>query len=253
MYKTIQGIVLKRTRFAESSAYVTVITENGIEKFSAKGILSPKNKNRSATSLFALSEFVLTQKGDVSTLSSATLIKSLIRPGIDFEALAVANYIACLAHDTDFTEEDAPAIYKLLGTALSVLDKKDVLPATVKAVFELRLMAELGFFPDIEFCAKCHKPFSEGAFLSFEGSVLCPACEVFYEGKKVTLTPALTRALATLFSLSNAQAFGIRFANSEQQNAFFTLAEEFSVSHLDCALTALTYYKKTLQVYNEHS
>lgn len=246
MYRNIQGIVLKRTRFSESSAYITVITENGIEKFSAKGILSPKNKNRSAVSLFALSEFVLTEKGDVSTLSSTTLIKSLIRPGIDFEALAVANYIASLAHDTDFTEEDAPAIYKLLGVALNILDKKETSPVIIKAVFELRLMAELGFFPDVKYCSKCHKPFEEGVFLSFEGSVLCPACEVFYEGKKVTLTPSLTSALTTFFSLSNAHAFGIRFANSEQQNAFITLAEEFSVSHLDCALSALTYYKKNL-------
>ncbi len=246
MYRTIQGIVLKRTRFQESSAYITVITENGIEKFSAKGILSPKNKNRTAASLFALSEFVLTTKGDVSTLSSATLIKTLIRPGVDFEALAVANYISSLAYDTNFTEEDAPAIYRLLGVALSILDKKDTLPTTVKAVFELRLMAELGFFPDIEFCSKCHKPFSEGVFLSFEGSVLCHECEIFYEGKKVSLTPSLSRALSTLFTLSNTQAFGIRFSNPEQQNAFFTLAEEFSVSHLDCALSALTYYKKNL-------
>ncbi len=72
MYKTVKGIVLKKTRFADSSAYITVICETGLEKFSAKGIFSPKNRNAPATVLYAFSEFVISVKGENATLSSAS-------------------------------------------------------------------------------------------------------------------------------------------------------------------------------------
>ncbi len=247
MYNTFQGIVLKRTRFSDNSAYVTVITEHGLEKFSAKGVLSSKSKDASAVSLFALSEFVVSSRLDSSTLSSASLLTPLIRQGVEFDALAVANYIACLAHDTSFAEEDAPSIYRLLGTALSVLNKKEVQPRIIKAVFELRLMAALGFYPDLEHCTRCSKMFSGGAFLAQEGTVLCSECEALSEKKKLPLSLSLKNGLDTLFSLSEKAAFGIRFSDEASENNFCRLAEEFSVNHLDCALAALSYYKKNIE------
>ncbi len=247
MYKTFQGIVLKRVRFAESSAFLTVLTDRGLEKFSAKGILSPKNKNASASSLFALSEFVVSTRGENSTLSSASLIKPLIRQGVDFEGLALANYLATLAHDTAFDEEDAVKIYKLLGRALSTIGKGEVSAKTVKAVFELKLMTSLGFFPDLEFCSRCGELFHGGVFLADEGTVLCDKCEPLSDKKKLPLSPAMTEALLTLFNLPEKDAFGIRFKDDGAENLFSRLAEEFSVNHLDCAIGALTYYKTNIE------
>ncbi len=247
MYKTFQGIVLKRNRFSDNSAYITVMTENGIEKFSAKGILSPKSKNAPAAALFALSEFIVSIRGDTATLSSASLIKPLIRQGVDFEELALANYLVCLAHDTAFSEDDAPKIYRLLGTSLSVINKKQTSPKIIKAVFELRLMAELGFFPDIEFCSRCSEEFSSGVFLPLEGTVLCKKCEILSEKKKIPLSEGLKNGLETMFSLPEKSAFGIRFSQEKTENAFASLAEEFSINHLDCALSALNYYKTNLK------
>ena len=247
MYKTFQGIVLKRTRFSDNSAYITVITENGLEKFSAKGVLSSKSKNASAAALFALSEFVVLCRGENSTLSSASLITPLIRQGVEFDALAVANYVACLAHDTSFAEEDAPSIYRLLGTALSILNKKECDARIVKAVFELKLMASLGFLPDLEYCSRCSKPFSHGAFLADEGGVLCSECELLSDKKKLPLSESLKEGLNTLFSLPEKSAFGIRFSDEKSLNNFCRIAEDFSVNHLDCALSALGYYKKNIE------
>lgn len=247
MYKTIKGIVLKKTRFGDSSAYITVITESGLQRFSAKGIFSPKSRNAPACVLYAFSEFVLSERNEASTLSSAALIKPLIRQGVDFEALAVANYISSLAHDTTFTEEDAGVIFKLLGTALSLLNKMEIPATTIKAVFELRLMASLGFYPDIDSCARCGKPFENGVFLPQEGSVLCDKCEVFSEADKVFITHSLHEGLEKLLSLSDVAAFGIRFSDEKTENAFINLAEKFSANHLDCATAALSFYKTNIK------
>ena len=247
MYKTVKGIVLKKTRFSDSSAYITVICESGIEKFSAKGIFSPKNRNAPATVLYALSEFVISVKGENATLSSACLIRPLIRQGVDFESLALANYVATLAHDVTFTEEDAPSVYRLLGTSLAIINKMEVPCRIIKAVFELRLMAYLGFYPDIEACDRCGKSFEGGYFLPQDGNVICHECEVFTEKKKIPLPHSVSDALEHLLSASDSAAFGIRFKNEKVELDFVSLAEEFSVNHLDCAIGALNFYKTNLK------
>ncbi len=247
MYKTVKGIVLKKTRFADSSAYITVICETGLEKFSAKGIFSPKNRNAPATVLYAFSEFVISVKGENATLSSASLIRPLIRQGVDFESLALANYLSTLAHDVTFTEEDAPAIFKLLGTALAFVNKMEIPCRIIKAVFELRLMAHLGFYPDIDSCDRCGKSFDGGYFLPQEGNVLCQTCEIFSEKKKIPLPHSVADALEHLLSASDKAAFGIRFKDEKVELDFVSLAEEFSVNHLDCAIGALNFYKTNLK------
>jgi len=247
MYKTLKGIVLKKTRFSDSSAYITVISEEGIVTFSAKGIFSPKNRNAPATALYTYSEFVLSCHGENATLSSACIIRALIRQGVDFESLALANYVSTLAHDVTFTEEDSPAIFKLLGTALAIINKMEVPCRIVKAVFELRLMAHLGFYPDLDACSRCGKDFKGGYFLPLEGNVICSECEVFSEKKKIPLPHSVSDALRHLLSVSDTAAFGIRFGDEKTELDFVSLAEDFSVNHLDCALGALNYYKTNLK------
>ena len=247
MYRTIKGIVLKKTRFADSSAYLTVITETGLEKFSAKGVFSPKSRNASACVLYSFSEFVLSSRGENSTLSSATLLKPLIRQGVDFGALALANYVSSLAHDVTFTEEDAPGIYKLLGTTLQTINKMNIPVGIIKAVFELKLMALLGFYPDIDTCAKCGKDFDGGVFIPREGIVLCSECEIFREARKISFSSSLANGIARLLEMSDSAAFGIRFSEKKTELDFFALAEEFSVEHLDSARTALTFYKNNIE------
>ena len=251
MYKTFQGIVLKRTPFSDNSAYITALTEKGLEKFSAKGILSPKNKNAAAAKLFSLSEFIVSSKGESETLSSASLLKPLIRQGVDFEDLSLANYVATLAHDTAFSEEDSPAIYKLLGTSLLEINKKQVKRNIIKAVFELRLSALLGFFPELDSCSRCKKDFDGGIFLPLEGVLLCEKCAVFSEKTGITISKSLKDGIISMLSLSDKNAFGIRFSNEKAENAFSNLAEDFSLNHLDCATSALNFYKKSLKDLDE--
>lgn len=248
MYKTIKGIVLKKTRFADSSAYITVITESGLEKFSAKGVFSPKSHNAPACALYTFSEFVLSCRGENATLSSATVLKPLIRQGVDFDALSLANYVSSLAHDVTFTEEDAPGVFKLLGTTLSTINRMSVPVGIIKAVFELKLMALLGFYPDLDTCSRCGKDFDRGYFLPREGVVLCSECEIFHSDvRKIPFPESLVLGVSQLLSMDNASSFGIRFKDKRTELDFIALAEEFSLEHLDSATAALTFYKKNIE------
>lgn len=247
MFKTVKGLILKRRRFGEAHAYLTALTEEGIVTFSAYGIMSPKNKNFASCQPYTLSELVLSIKGESVTLSQAATISHLIRQGVDFERLSLANYISSMASETSFTEEDAPAIYSLTCTALSLTDGGEVPSDLIKAVFELRLTAALGFYPDLGECALCGREPDGGVFVYSEGSVICTSC-ILPEGVQgITVSGAMLRAVAHMLSLSDRQAFGIRFSDPVAMTVFCTLAERFSVQHLDCAVSALNFYKQNLK------
>lgn len=247
MFKTVKGLVLRRKRFGEAHAYITAITESGLVTFVAFGIMSPKSKSFASCQPYTLSEFVLTVKGDSFTLSQASTISHLIKQGIDFERLSLANYIASMACDTNFAEEDAPAIYSLTCTALSLADRSETPSEIIKAVFELRLTSALGFEPDFSGCILCGGELDGGTFLHSEGGVVCKSCIVPEGVQGVSVTKPLLTAMEHMLALPDVKAFGIRFSDPVALNVFCTLAERFSAEHLDCATTALTYYKQNLK------
>ncbi len=247
MFKTVKGLVLKRRRFGEAHAYITALTEEGLVTFSAYGVMSPKSRNFASCQPYTLSELVLSSKGDGYTLSQASTVSHLIRQGIDFERLSLANYIAAMASETSFTDEDAPAIYSLTCTALSLTDSSQIPSEIIKAVFELRLTSALGFYPDLTECMVCGREPDGGVFLHTDGGIICTRCIVPEGVQGVTVTKGLIGALEHMLSLNDRQAFGIRFLDPVAMNAFCTLSERFSSEHLDCAVSALSYYKNNIK------
>lgn len=247
MYKNVKGLILRRKRFGEAHAYITILTEEGLITFSAYGIMSPKSKSFSACQPYTLSEFVLTAKSDFLTLSQASAVSHIIRQGIDFERLSLANYISSMASETSFASDDAPSIYSLTCTALSLTNGGEVPCEIIKAVFELKLTAALGFYPELHNCMVCGKRADGGLFLPSEGRIVCNSCLALKEVKGVTVSQGLINALTVLLNRPPLYAFGIRFTDPVAMNAFCTLAERFSSEHLDCAVTALNFYKQNIK------
>lgn len=247
MFKTVKGLILKRRRFGEAHAYVTALTSEGLVTFSAYGIMSAKNKNFASCQPYTLSELVLSTKGEAVTLSQSSTIAHLIRQGIELDRLSLANYIVSMASETTYTGEDAPDIYTLTCTALSLIDSGEVDKDIIKAVYEFKLTSALGFYPDLTECALCGGELDGATFVYTDGNAICTKCLLPEGVKGVTLSPAMLRALQKLLSMENRASFGIRFSDLSEKTAFCTLAERFSSAQLDCARTALTYYKDNLK------
>lgn len=247
MFKTVKGLVLRRKKFGEAHAYITALTEEGLVTFGAYGIMSPKSRNFASCQPYTLSEFVLTEKGENLTLSQASTISHIVKNGVDFEGLSLVNYIVSMAADTSFTGEDAPSIYSLTCTALYLIGQNSIQREIIKAVFELRLTAALGFYPDLSECIVCGKEPGGGVFLPSEGGIICGRCILPDGVSGIRVTGALTRALEHMLTLPEKKAFSIRFDDPSLQNVFCTLAERFSSEHLDCAASALAFYKNNLK------
>lgn len=249
MYKKVEGLVLSRNRFGESHAYVKILTKEGIITFLGHGIMSTKNKSFGGCQPYTFSEFVLKVSGENISLSSADTITHLIKQGVDFERLSLANYLISLANDTAFDNEDAESILSLVCHALKSTGNPEVPTDIIKAVYELRLTSALGFFPDLTSCIICGKEISEGLFIPSEGGIICPDCESFEREDGIKVSLELKNGISHLLSLPPKDAFGIRFSDEAMKHAFTTLAESFSLEHLDCALNALKFYKDNLKNY----
>ncbi len=246
MYKTVIGLILRRRKFGEANAYLTALTQDGLITFAAYGVFSHRNKNFASCQPYTLCELVLSYKGENAHLSEASAISHLIKQGIDFEHLSLANYISSMACETNFSNEDAPAIYSLTCTALSLIGKGEIPCNIIKAVFEFRLTASLGFMPDLTACAICQGSHDGGLFSPSLGGVVCAKCTPNKNIPGTQMSPVLISALKHIFSLNDRESFGIRFSGKELLDVFCEAAEKYALEHLECAITALNFYKQNL-------
>ena len=156
MFITDKGIVIRNTAYGEYDRLITVLTENnGKVFFKANGIRSLTNKNAAGCMPYTYSEFVLDKNNDRCYLRRATALKSLTVLGQPIEKIALFAYFAELCEDTVYDEESSRSALRLFANALYVLSHTQRSPELVKAIFEIRLLASLGFMPELSGCDKC--------------------------------------------------------------------------------------------------
>lgn len=176
---TLKGLVIRENDFGDQDRYITVLTKAGrrIEVL-CKGVRRRGGRMIHAVRLFCYSEFTLyAGRGGKFTLTQADLIASFWGVTASMENYALCCYLAELAgHMTD-TEINSPAVTRLLLYALRAIadQKRDRL--TVKAAFELRLMAESGYAPDVSACSVCSVQAPAPLWFSPQDGVCrCGAC-----------------------------------------------------------------------------
>ncbi|MDL2253141.1 DNA repair protein RecO [Ruminococcaceae bacterium OttesenSCG-928-I18] len=178
MKLTDKGLVLREVKYGETSRILTVFTQNhGILSVSAKGSLNPKSKLFSASGLYSYSEWVLREGRKTYFADEAAPIEVFFGLRERVESLYLAAYIAELAQMLSPVGEESARILRLTLNSLYMLShhKKD--PALVKAVYEMRALAESGFMPGLLACEECGKyeggPFH---FSAASGTLLCGSC-----------------------------------------------------------------------------
>jgi|GEM_PF-12414 len=178
MYINTTGIILRETAYKESSKILTVLTGGeGKITVNARGALRRNSKFTAVTQLLVFSEMTLFSSRDRWTLTEARSIEQFSGLRGDVALLALGSYFAELAEAA--SDEDSPSVQllPLCLNSLFALSEGIKPPAYVKAAFELRLMAILGFTPLLSHCAACGSDAVERAFLDFSGGVVyCADC-----------------------------------------------------------------------------
>ncbi len=178
MYKT-EGIVLRTRNLGEADKVVTLYTKtHGKVAAAARGSRRVRNRLLGVTQIFTHGRYLLFEGKSLDSLSQGEILHSFQPLRDDLDTMAQAMYITELVDV--FVEESEPHVeifHLLLQTLQS--HTEDLFVLAVRA-FELRLMAHLGYQPQLELCLNCGCMPEQELVFSREGGILCSDCRTEY-------------------------------------------------------------------------
>ena len=177
-----QSLVLHAFDYRETSRILRLATRDaGILSVIARGARRPRSKFGPALDLFTsgVAQLSLHPVRDLHTLASfdCTRARPELAGSLSRFAAASALAEACLRFAS---EDDTGRVHDLatsLMDALSTATDTEVAPLTLAGVW--RVVAELGFAPSLDQCARCHDPLPDTTAVTFHhraGGALCRRC-----------------------------------------------------------------------------
>lgn len=190
---TVTGIVLSAMPIGETDRRVVILTkEQGRISAFARGACRPKSPLVAVSRPFASGEFTLIPRKDSYNLHSA-VIREYFDPLLqDFEKMA---YGCCFLEEAGyFAEEgmDATDLLNLLFLTLKALQKGVISQELIRLIFEFRLFAVSGEYPQIFECRCCRTPLKKGWFSMMRKSAVCDNCRSAEDGEFLSETVLYT-------------------------------------------------------------
>ena len=132
-------------------------------------------------------------------VASARIIDSFSKIRKDGALIAAASYLVKLVDE--LVKEDHPDdyIFNLLHKSLDYLDKRKINPALLIDIFAWKLVAHLGYRPELDSCLVCRKVIErKPAHLSLiKGGLICANCSLD-QPQILTVTPEVLDLLQKL-------------------------------------------------------
>ncbi len=178
-----KGIVIGVANSADNDKVLTMLTPDlGKISVFCKGAKKSKNALLNVTEYLSFSEVILYRSAnDNYSLNSAEVIEVFYHLRTDIEKLNYATTISKMIYDTTQENEPADQVLSLFLNTLFVLSETDKNRDLVLSIFEMRLLALIGFLPNVARCVNCGLPMTEDKndfyFSIKEDGVKCEICQ----------------------------------------------------------------------------
>lgn len=216
-----EGIVIRRTAYKEGAAMITVLSEDKIHSFLAKGVLKITSKNAPSVNLFTKSRFQVFHGKDGDWLRVGEIIQSYPKINSDLEKLAILDFISELTNNL-LSTQDAKDAYLFLEKTLESLNN-GFSPWTALLIYFAHILTIGGYGLDVNSCVKCgHK--NEIVSISYkDGGFICKNCfdEALY--KKTDIRKL--KIIHYIFKVDTSNFERITFGKDECKEVIFELAE----------------------------
>jgi len=197
----VSAVVIRQRDLGEADRILVLYTrERGKLSAVAKGTKRLRSKLAGSLQLFSHASVQLAAGRSLEVATQARAIDFHYNLRRDLTRYVHASYAAELLDAlTDEDLSDAP-VFELLVSTLGAMDA-GADPATLIRAFELKLMARLGYGPELESCVSCGATLGgeRQGFSVSQGGVLCGKCLPVQGG--VRLSSAGLRALRELSAL----------------------------------------------------
>ena len=173
-----EAIVIKKTKLGEADRILTFYTPHlGKIQGVARGVRRPRSKLSGHLELLTHSQVSLARGRNLDTVTGSQTIDSFLPLKSDLELTAHALYAAELVDQfTADQMEDFPLFQLLLETMHRLCQGGD--NELVLRYFELHLLNEVGYRPQLQHCVSCNKTLEPviNSFCPAAGGMLCPDC-----------------------------------------------------------------------------
>lgn len=244
---TVKGIVLKEKLVGENGKFIDILTaENGVIELTVRGARKIDSHFLSSTQLFAYSEFCYSESGKYRILNSSEPIRIFYNLRNSLSKVSLACYFADVVR---FCAEPQPDndILRLFLNTLHFLEKDLRDEKMLKAIFELRLMSEIGFMPDIVMCRGCGAFEPPELFFSVrESCFYCKDCFKFNPDEWYKINISVLSAMRHILLTDFNRLFNFR-TSENTMNVLSHIAEKYLVSHLERNFRTLDFYKSLKQ------
>lgn len=243
MEEKVMGLVIRETDYKDNDKILTVLTkELGKISVCAKGVRNSRSKNAHSVRFLCYSEFVLSGgTNNFYYMRQCNLVQSFYKISEDIVKLSLASYLSALAGEIVPECSESGEVLNLLLVTFYVLANQDKDLKTVKAAFELRLMAEQGYVPELGGCSQCGKVTNPMFFDVGTGEIRCGECKA--RGMKINAN--LLDALKYIINCPINKLFSFSISDNIS-NELFTCCEQYALSVTGKPVKSLEYLKMFL-------
>ncbi len=253
----VKGVVVRVNDLTGNDKLLTIFTEErGLMRAVSNGSRSLKSRYLAASQLFCYASFILEAKGDRYWLRESDLIESFYDLRLDIVKTALGQYILDVAADAVVPEQPDPELLRLTLNTLYAITKGLYPLNKIKAAFEFRAAALLGFAPDLTSCGRCGKEEGDGFLDVMNGCFYCNECHLSmqtsipsdgdtFEAKTARilsiLTPGVRVAAGYVMTAPVERVFAFRL-QQEDLRLFCRAAEDYLLNHLERSFNTLHFY-----------
>ncbi|MFA5927385.1 MAG: DNA repair protein RecO [Patescibacteria group bacterium] len=199
------GIVIKRQDFSEADRILTIFTERfGKVKAMARGVRKISARLAGSLEPFMLVDLQLYPGRTFFTVTGASIKSDFSLIQTDIRKIANAFYVGELVDRFEKEELKSSEVFSLLVQSLqSLATTEDPL---VLRVFEIGLLKQAGFWPELSHCRHCHVQLKPGNNFwdGLEGGIICSECQrLFRHGY------AVSDNLIKFFRIIEEKGFGL--------------------------------------------
>lgn len=241
-----KGIVLKEINTGEADKIITVLTaEEGKISVAAKNARRPKNSLSAGTQLLCYCDYMLFRGKEMFNMSCCEVLEPNYEIRNDIFKLTYCSHILELVQDNVQEGEPAKEILQLLLNTLYVIAKTDRSLELISRVFELRLMALLGYEPFVAGCVNCNKTETHKMYFDLDNSgLVCEEC-VNPKDRVIPLLPGTVKALKYIFYISPQKLYS--FSLSEYSiKELGLISKKYIKEHIGKEYNKLDYLKQLM-------
>ena len=158
-----KGIVIGVANSADNDKILTMLTPDlGKISVFCKGAKKSKSALLNVAEYLAFSELIIYKSAnDNYSINSAEVIEVFYNLRTDIEKLNYATTISKMVYDVTQENEPAAQILQLFLNTLFVISETEKNMDLILSIFQIRLLAIIGFLPNVAKCINCGTPMLE--------------------------------------------------------------------------------------------